>query len=184
MTAAQKKRKEIFAEFEEDEKKQREDEERLEQYAKLYGLKEEAYNPGKHGGIAMVKVAWQPCYRWGIATNDHLVEEPAEGEEVTWDHMTNALNIIKFPKCTSRPNVTPDSAAVNAKGEKFIDAFALGLVKPRFTGLCASRTCKIRPKIARLANRFFKQEKPDFRFTTVQFNKDYATKLHVDGNNQ
>lgn len=30
---------------------------------------------------------------------------------------------------------------------------------------------------------WFAQEQPEFPYTTVQLNKDYATKMHVDGNN-
>ena len=32
---------------------------------------------------------------------------------------------------------------------------------------------------------YFNRMQPDFRYTTIQFNKNYATKkMHVDGNNE
>merc|ERR1719174_1485220 len=51
------------------------------------------------------------------------------------------------------------------------------------SGLMCSRTMAIYPNLCRALTTFFRQEKPDFKFTTIQLNKNYAAKMHVDGNN-
>lgn len=46
-----------------------------------------------------------------------------------------------------------------------------------------SRATRERPILARLLTDFVKHEVPDFEFTSIQVNKDYAAALHVDKNN-
>merc|ERR1712224_1153562 len=42
----------------------------------------------------------------------------------------------------------------------------------------------LRPNLTKLVTRWFQQHFPNFKYTTIQFNKNYATKMHVDGNNE
>ena len=35
-----------------------------------------------------------------------------------------------------------------------------------------------------MITRYFNQQVPRRKYTTIQFNKNYATKMHVDGNNE
>ena len=43
-------------------------------------------------------------------TNDGMVVVPGDGETVTAQHVRDALDIISWPECYSRKNVTPDDA--------------------------------------------------------------------------
>merc|ERR1719161_2978875 len=62
-------------------------------------------------------------------TNDAAVVVPGLEQTVTAEDVLNALNTITWPECYSRKNVTPEDAPVNAAtGERYIEAFALGLV--------------------------------------------------------
>merc|ERR1711924_396327 len=68
-------------------------------------------------------------------------------------------------------------------GATSINAFPLGVVNNYCSGLVASRPTVLRPNLTRVLTRFLAQSHPDFRYTTIQLNKDYSARLHVDGNN-
>ena len=73
----------------------------------------------------------------------------------------------------------------NAHGEPFIYAFALGLVNNYCMGLCMSTHAKVRVNLSKVITRYFRHNVPQSKYTTIQFNKNYATKkMHVDGNNE
>jgi len=61
---------------------------------------------------------------------------------------------------------------------------ALGLVLNYCMGLCTSVNAKTRRNLTQVVCRYFNGEVPDFPYTTIQFNKNYASKMHVDGNNE
>ena len=92
------------------------------------------------------------------------------------EHVTNTLNAHKWPPCFSRPNVTPDHAP-------YISAFPIGIVLNYSKGLCCSRTMKAWPRLSHLLTTWFAQQMPEFKFTTIQLNRNYGAKMHVDGNN-
>ena len=46
-----------------------------------------------------------------------------------------------------------------------------------------SRTLSVWPNLGKLVNRWAFQKLKDFPYTTIQFNKNYTAKMHVDGNN-
>lgn len=46
-----------------------------------------------------------------------------------------------------------------------------------------SAATKHRPNLTKLLCAFAKHDRPDYEFTSIQVNKDYAAALHVDGNN-
>lgn len=104
---------------------------------------------------------------------DKAIEVP---DRVTFEQVTKALTQITWPNCFTRNNVRPD-------GAPFIEAFPLGVVLNYALGLVCSRPTRLWPNLTKLLAKFIAQEQPDFRYTTVQLNKDYATKMHVDGNN-
>ncbi|CAE7031882.1 lkhA [Symbiodinium sp. CCMP2592] len=81
-----------------------------------------------------------------------------------------------WPNCFTRNNVKPD-------GAPFIEAFPLGIVLNYCLGLVCSRATRLWPTLTKLLAKFIQQEQPDFRYTTMQLNKNYATKMHVDANN-
>ena len=73
----------------------------------------------------------------------------------------------------------------NAHGEPFIYAFALGLVNNYCKGLCMSTHAKVRVNLTKVITRYFRHNVPQSKYTTIQLNKNYATKkMHVDGNNE
>eukprot|EP00434_Breviolum_minutum_P039609 symbB.v1.2.035177.t2/scaffold4679.1/size42772/5 len=97
-------------------------------------------------------------------------------EKISFGDVWTALNQITWPNCFTRNNVRPD-------GAPFIEAFPLGVVLNYALGLVCSRPTRLWPNLTKLLAKFIAEEQPDFRYTTVQLNKNYATKMHVDGNN-
>eukprot|EP00929_Paragymnodinium_shiwhaense_P047967 TRINITY_DN24322_c0_g1_i1.p1 TRINITY_DN24322_c0_g1~~TRINITY_DN24322_c0_g1_i1.p1 ORF type:complete len:2197 (-),score=461.11 TRINITY_DN24322_c0_g1_i1:336-6926(-) len=116
--------------------------------------------------------------RGPVRAEDRVIVVP-EGSIAPADAET-ALTGITWPNCFSRQNVKPD-------GLPFIYAFPLGAVLSYSTGLCASTATRVWPNLTRLLCRLLHQHVDEvdagFRYTTIQLNKDYATKMHVDGNN-
>ena len=76
----------------------------------------------------------------------------------------------------SRGNVKPDGALC-------ISAFPMGAVLNYMSGIMCSRTLRIWPNLAKALTQWMHQYNPDFKYTTMQLNRDYAAKMHVDGNN-
>mgnify|MGYP004045730089 CR=1 FL=1 len=103
---------------------------------------------------------------------------------MTAKHAQDALRAITWPECYSHKKVTPDNAERNAQGQPFIYACALGLVNNYCLGLCMSTHANVGVNLTKVITRYFRQNVPDFKYTTVQFNKNYATKMHVHGNNE
>jgi len=106
---------------------------------------------------------------------DRAIDLPEEGQ-VRFEHVEKALGQITWPNCFTRNNVKPD-------GAPFIEAFPLGIVLNYCLGLVCSRATRLWPTLTKLLAKFIQQEQPDFRYTTMQLNKNYATKMHVDANN-
>ena len=78
--------------------------------------------------------------------------------------------------CYSRRNVRPAD-------RDHILAFPLGLIS-HFHGLsCSSYTRKYTELCLQL-NAFMRAAAPQFRYTTIQLNNGYSSKLHVDSNNE
>ena len=121
------------------------------------------------------------------AVNDVCIRAVVAGdaETVAAQHVQDALDAITWPECYSRKKVTPDDAERNAHGEPFIYAFALGLVNNYCMGLCMSTHAKVRVNLTKVSTRYFRHNVQQSKYTTIQFNKNYATKkMHVDGNNE
>ncbi|CAE7938265.1 lkhA [Symbiodinium necroappetens] len=106
---------------------------------------------------------------------DRAIDLPEEGQ-IRFEHVEKALGQITWPNCFTRNNVKPD-------GAPFIEAFPLGIVLNYCLGLVCSRATRLWPTLTKLLAKFIQQEQPDFRYTTMQLNKNYATKMHVDANN-
>lgn len=107
---------------------------------------------------------------------DKQIEVPAAPAKIPAVYVRTVLESITWPCCFTRNNVKPDDVPT-------IQAFPLGLVLNYAFGLCASRTVKLWPNLTSLLTRFIAQDHPTFRYTTIQLNRDYSAKMHVDGNN-
>lgn len=90
-----------------------------------------------------------------------------------------ALENTNFPKTTSRKNIS----------DKPIEAFVLGQVNYRgqefldFKTKGPSRYNKKFPKLFSLLKKFMHQHDPEFKYTTIQLNKNVMSPPHVDKNN-
>lgn len=111
-----------------------------------------------------------------IKAQDRAIDVPLPASEVSPEYVRQVLEGITWPACFSRNNVKPDDVP-------FIQAFPLGMVNNYCLGLCCSRTLKLWPNLTMLLTRFLAHNHPSFRYTTIQLNRDYAAKMHVDGNN-
>ena len=92
------------------------------------------------------------------------------------EYVTKILEEFSWPDCYSRANVRPE-------GSLFISAFPMGAVLNYCQCLMCSRTLSVWPNLGKLVNRWAFQKLKDFPYTTIQFNKNYTAKMHVDGNN-
>lgn len=91
--------------------------------------------------------------------------------------MTQLLSSVKWPLCTSRQNVRgPDM--------KVMHAFACGLGK-RFSDeqLIVTRHSREVPDVVSACCAWMRITNPDFEFTSIQFNCDYAAVEHRDQRN-
>ena len=95
---------------------------------------------------------------------------------MTAKHAQDALCAITWPECYSHKKVTPDNAERNAQGQPFIYACALGLVNNYCLGLCMSTHANVGVNLTKVIARYFRQNVPGFKYTTIQFNKNYAAK--------
>jgi len=108
--------------------------------------------------------------------------DAAGGRMVTDDEVLSCLRLWGFKENTNRGNVTPD-------GEKFVYSDTVGIIK---MSTC-ERTLvtvgtKRYPEFTQLLCRWLRERRPeelnqDFTFTSININKNYAGKLHRDGNN-
>lgn len=108
-----------------------------------------------------------------------LQETTAGRADVTSDMVLQALRQTQFPRNLSRKSVMPE-------GTSFIEAFCLGLVGSRWPQV-SDHTTEAEP-LTRLLNAFLRgphgpPDGQDFPFTSIQVNKNYASKRHVDANN-
>ncbi|CAK0849162.1 unnamed protein product [Prorocentrum cordatum] len=105
------------------------------------------------------------------------------GRPVTDDELLSCLRLWAFKENTNRTNVTPE-------GETFVYSDTIGLIKMSTcekTLLTAGT--KRYEEFTMLINRWFKDRMPNelkgsFGYTSININKNYAGRLHRDGNNQ
>lgn len=87
------------------------------------------------------------------------------------------LKNTNFPVCFSRKNVGVSHAfalgTVNYRGQKSLQGKTKG----------PSRFNKKFPKLYKLIRKLIKEEQPDFKYTTIQVNKNVLCPPHVDKNN-
>lgn len=86
-----------------------------------------------------------------------------------------ALQNTTFP-LQSRPNT-------QVKKKTLPRGLSLGANKSFGRGMLMSRSTRLHESLVRLLCRFVREEKPDFAFTSIQVNKNYASALHIDSGN-
>jgi len=104
-----------------------------------------------------------------------ISRQALEGGNVGPDVVLRALVAADVPHNSNRKNVMPPGATS-------IRGMAVGLYI--FGGSIGKTDAATQnPWLTRLLIRFFMQEHGDFPFTTIQVNKNYAARPHVDKNN-
>ena len=99
------------------------------------------------------------------------------------NNLTNEVINLKFPNNTSRKNIFQE-------GDNGYQGFVAGYIRTRFSGRNTrgySLRLKDIPKRCNqsyiLAKKLCQKELPDFKFTSIQFNKNYKIAKHIDRNN-
>ena len=90
------------------------------------------------------------------------------------------LDNTNFPKCNTRTNVAGDKSVlafslgqVNYRGQKFLGGKTKG----------PSRFNKKFPALLKKLRKMMRLWHPTFKYTTIQVNKNFSSKPHVDKNN-
>jgi len=96
------------------------------------------------------------------------------------NNLTNEVINLKFPNNTSRKNIFQE-------GDNGYQGFVAGYIRTRFSGRNTrgySLRLKDIPKRCNqsylLAKELCEKELPDFKFTSIQFNKNYKIAKHID----
>jgi len=106
----------------------------------------------------------------------------AEGRKVTDDDMLSVLRLWGFKENSNRGNVMPE-------GQSFVHSDTIGLIKMSTCDrMLVTLGTKRYPEVTVLFARWLKDNRPsdlpvDFPFTSININKNYAAKVHRDGNN-
>jgi len=108
--------------------------------------------------------------------------ERGGGRKITDEEVLSCLRLWGFKENVNRANVTPH-------GEKFVYSDTIGVIK---MSTC-ERTLmtlgtKRYPEFTQVITRWFRERMPkdlaeDFTYTSININKNYAGRLHRDGNN-
>mmetsp|Transcript_43424 Transcript_43424/g.128464 ORF Transcript_43424/g.128464 Transcript_43424/m.128464 type:complete len:419 (+) Transcript_43424:39-1295(+) len=126
--------------------------------------------PGKSAGDPPPKRQRKvPC------EGESIAREAVSKKDFSVAAVTRALQGSHIPFSASRKNVIPD-------GQEGIHGMILGLFVFAANMGCSSAT-EERPWLTRLLSEFVHERRPDFPFTSIQVNKDYASRPHVDKNN-
>ena len=65
-----------------------------------------------------------------------------------------------------------------------VQTMSLGAVTKRIDrNVIVSSKTKARKNVTKVLTRFMKEHEPEFKFTSISLNKNYAAKKHKDGNN-
>jgi len=101
---------------------------------------------------------------------------PAAIAKPTFAEVHAALDAADIPVNLTRKNVKTSE-------NQTVEGMCLGLVNARSAGVVASSFCRARPNLTKTLVNFAKRHLPDFRFTSIQVNKNYLSAMHVDRNN-
>lgn len=104
----------------------------------------------------------------------------AEGRRVTDDEVLKTLQEWGFARNANRNNVMPD-------GRDWVWSDTLGLMRDRIGSIHLTKATWKYPEVSEIINKWVTDRLPaevkDFKFTSLNLNKNYAAKQHRDGNN-
>jgi hypothetical protein len=107
-------------------------------------------------------------------------ERADTGRKVTENDLFMVLNKWGYRKNITRPNVTPE-------GQYFVFSDTLGLVSDRKGNIMPTKYTLAYPNVTKLVCDFLTEnlpkDIPEFTFTGINVNRNYAGKRHRDGNN-
>mmetsp|Transcript_19336 Transcript_19336/g.56186 ORF Transcript_19336/g.56186 Transcript_19336/m.56186 type:complete len:727 (-) Transcript_19336:119-2299(-) len=110
-----------------------------------------------------------------------ILSEADRRRAVTDADLLHVLRLWGFKQNTTRQNVMP-------KGWSWIHSDTLGLISSYDGTVCVNAATRHYPSVPRLMCRWLEDHLPkefggQFMFTSINVNKDYATRLHRDSNN-
>ena len=91
--------------------------------------------------------------------------------------MYDEMRIASWPMCRTRTNVTPHNV-------DHIRAMALGVVLDFASGPAVSRHTARNERLTKTITAWMKKVEPAFKYSTIQLNYGYASRIHVDHNNR
>eukprot|EP01047_Picozoa_sp_COSAG01_P091594 COSAG01_NODE_23163_length_826_cov_0.482806_1_plen_139_part_10 len=89
------------------------------------------------------------------------------------EDVVEVLNHIKFPK-QERLNISPDG----------VEGICLGISDGRGGGIVVGRNSLERPNLTQYLVNFAAEHIPDFKYTSIQINRDPPPNCHIDKNNE
>ena len=93
-------------------------------------------------------------------------------------------NIKSFPSKTPSTDMSRANVIGGKTKKDVIQAFVLGMAKPYFqSGLVPAKNNKRFPELHKKLKALMRQRDPNFRYTSIQLNKNLATNYHIDKNN-
>lgn len=95
--------------------------------------------------------------------------------DITEESVLRVLHATDIPLNTARKNILPD-------GTTAVRGMLLGFYSLA-GNVGITDASKSRPWLVRLLANFARKSNPDFEFTSIQVNKNYASRPHVDKNN-
>lgn len=109
------------------------------------------------------------------ADSENLARQFVEAGDINAETVLKVLRATDIPLNTTRKNVLPDG--VDAVRGMLLGFYALA------GNIGITDASKSRPWLVQLLSSFARKSHPDFEFTSIQVNKNYASRPHVDKNN-
>eukprot|EP00439_Symbiodinium_sp_Y106_P060043 s3090_g8.t2 len=107
--------------------------------------------------------------------SEALARDALRCKDFSFETIVRVLEAVHFPMNKTRKNVLPD-------GVEAVHGMVLGLYAFAYN-IGYSDASKKNPNLVRLLSAFCRAAHPDFEFTSIQVNKNYAARPHVDKNN-
>lgn len=107
--------------------------------------------------------------------SEDLAQCVVEDGDITEESVLRVLHATDIPLNTARKNILPD-------GTTAVRGMLLGFYSLA-GNVGITDASKSRPWLVRLLSNFARKSNPDFEFTSIQVNKNYASRPHVDKNN-
>ena len=110
-----------------------------------------------------------------VGDSENLAKQFFESGNINAEAVLKVLLATDIPMSGTRKNVLPDG--VHAVRGMLLGFYACA------TNIGITEASKSHPWLVRLLSSFARKSHPDFEFTSIQVNKNYASRAHVDKNN-